>query len=260
MRARRRLLVILTLAIGALATVLGGIAQRTTGIGFALVATPLLVLVLGPLDSIVIVNLCAALSASLVTVQVWRAIEWRRYLPLAIGGLIGIPFGVLTAIAVDRAILQCIVGAVMISALVTPLVFRDLKVGVESRAVSLGSGVVAGYLNAVAGVGGPALTAYALVSRWDYERFRATVQPIFVTIGFGSLVAKLVLGGETYEAPGLLLFAVMAVFTVVGITVGGVVARHLPIRVARVLVIVIASAGAGVILVQGVVLLITRSG
>lgn len=174
-------------------------------------------------------------------------------LPLAIGGLLFIPLGVLTAISIDQAILQCIVGTIMLVALITPLVFRRISIDTDSRAASVLSGGAAGYLNAVAGVGGPALTAYALISRWDYAGFRATVQPIFVTIGIGSLVAKLLTGTETYASPDLLLFGVMAVSTVAGLLVGGLIARHLPVRSARVLVIIIATLGAVVILAEGVV-------
>jgi len=250
--------VLTTVVIGAVATILGGIAQRTSGIGFALVATPLFVLVLGPLESIVVVNLCAAFSATLVTAQVWCSVKWRRYLPLAIGGLLCIPLGVLTATSVDEAILQCIVGAIMIVALVTPLMFRRLRIDGQPDSVAFLSGGAAGYLNAVAGVGGPALTAFALVTNWDHAEFRATVQPIFVTIGVGSVIAKVLLGGGTYAAPDLLLLAVMAGTTVIGIVVGGLLARVIPSRIARVLVICIALAGGIVILLEGIVDLATR--
>jgi len=241
----------IALVVGAVATLLGGIAQRATGTGFALIATPILVLVLGPLDSVLVVNMCAAISATLVTAQVWRSVEWRRYLPLAIAGLALVPLGVLTASSLDAGWLQCLVGATVLLAIVSPLVFRRLAVSSDSRIVGWAAGGAAGFLNAIAGLGGPALTAYALLSRWEYTAFRATIQPVFATMGIGSLLGKLLLSAGTYRLPDPGLFLTLAVCTMLGITIGTVVVRWMPERIGRILVIVIASAGATTILIQG---------
>jgi uncharacterized membrane protein YfcA len=46
------------------AVFVGAVAQRVTGLGFALVVAPVLVILLGPFDGVMIVNLCSVLSAS----------------------------------------------------------------------------------------------------------------------------------------------------------------------------------------------------
>ncbi|MGO1354328.1 MAG: sulfite exporter TauE/SafE family protein, partial [Brachybacterium tyrofermentans] len=61
---------LLTLGV-ALSVFIGAISQRATGMGFALLSAPFLVLVLGPLQGILAVNAASVLANSLILVQVW---------------------------------------------------------------------------------------------------------------------------------------------------------------------------------------------
>ena len=62
----------------------GAIAQRVSGMGFALVVAPVLVLLIGPFDGVLMVNICGAASALMVVTRVWREISWKHYFLLAI--------------------------------------------------------------------------------------------------------------------------------------------------------------------------------
>nr|AIU93956.1 hypothetical protein LRS1606.522 [Rhodococcus sp. NS1] len=53
------------------------------------------------------------------------------------------------------------------------------------------AGSLSGLMNATAGVATPALTVYALASRWPDRSFAATLQPFFLTAATGSLLLKL---------------------------------------------------------------------
>ncbi len=46
---------------------------------------------------------------------------------------------------------------------------------------------------AAAGIGGPSLSVYAVVSRWEQRAFAATLQPFFLTVGASSLLTKLLI-------------------------------------------------------------------
>ena len=59
----------------ALSVCIGAVSQRATGMGFALLSAPFLVLVLGPLQGILAVNAASVLANSLILVQVWRDVE-----------------------------------------------------------------------------------------------------------------------------------------------------------------------------------------
>ena len=69
------LLVLLGLAA---ATFAGAVAQRSTGMGFALLASPFLTLVLGPFEGILVANVCGTVASALNLSQVWRDVDWRR--------------------------------------------------------------------------------------------------------------------------------------------------------------------------------------
>ena len=80
---------LLVLAMAA-STFVGALAQRSTGMGFALLSAPFLVLVLGPLQGILVVNAASCVASALILVQVWRDIEWSRAAVLVPMGALGV--------------------------------------------------------------------------------------------------------------------------------------------------------------------------
>lgn len=72
------------------AVVMGAGMQRITGMGFALVAAPFLVLLLGPVEGVVLVNVCGAVTAGAIIVRVVRDIDWKRYAALTASAVLGI--------------------------------------------------------------------------------------------------------------------------------------------------------------------------
>lgn len=72
------------------AVLVGASMQRITGMGFALVAAPFLVPLLGPVDGVILVNLCSVLTAAIILTRVVRDVDWRRAGVLALFALVGI--------------------------------------------------------------------------------------------------------------------------------------------------------------------------
>lgn len=78
-----------------LAVFLGSVVVGATGFGSAAVAGALMLFWLLPLTAVPIL-LAASLTTQLVSMgQLWRVLRWRGCVPFVIGGLIGMPFGVL---------------------------------------------------------------------------------------------------------------------------------------------------------------------
>lgn len=67
-----------------LGVVAGALTQRITGIGFALVCAPLLVLVAGPYEGVILSNLRELTVSLVVFVTSWRDTEWVKGLLLAV--------------------------------------------------------------------------------------------------------------------------------------------------------------------------------
>lgn len=60
------------------AVFLGAATQRITGVGFALVASPFIVLILGGFEGVLVVNLLGTIASTLIYLQVRRDADLRR--------------------------------------------------------------------------------------------------------------------------------------------------------------------------------------
>lgn len=246
------------MTVGALAAVaaamfVGAVAQRLTGMGFALVVSPFLVLLLGPFDGVMLVNLASIVSALIVLVTVWRDVDVRAYGWLAASAIVGVVPGAFLAARVDPAILETTVGAVLITSLTGSLLVARLPITFTGNRPRLVAGFASGLMNAGAGVGGPAVSAYGILSRWPHRPFAATLQPYFATVGLASVIAKLVIAPGSLPDLGPVGWGAAGAALVSGVAVGTIAARYLTVRWARSAVIVIAFAGAAVALVTGLV-------
>ena len=150
----------------ALSVLVGAFAQRVTGMGFALVASPALVILLGPFDGVVVVNLCAVVSSLIILPRVWRFVEWPRFTMLVVPAIVGTAVGAVIAANVPGAPLQVVIGILVIAALTTTLLVTRAEHVAHGWPPALIAGGASGIMNAAAGVGGPALSLYAVATRW----------------------------------------------------------------------------------------------
>lgn len=67
--------------------VVSGIIQRITGMGFGLVSAPILVLMFGPIDGVLLTVVASLVISSTMVVQQWKLIEFRRLVPILISTL-----------------------------------------------------------------------------------------------------------------------------------------------------------------------------
>ncbi|KAB1645753.1 sulfite exporter TauE/SafE family protein [Pseudoclavibacter sp. CFCC 14310] len=230
---------------------IGSFAQRITGLGFGLVVSPFIVLLLGPYSGVMILNLAAIVSASLVLSRVWRDVDWRRFIGFVPTTLLGIVAGGMLAHALPGEWLEAIIGATLIIALtVSQLIGRTSFVAAGPSWIA-GSGFAAGAMNSAAGIGGPAMTVYAVLSKWPQKSFSAMLQPFFMMTGVASFLVKFLIDpGRLVSLPTLVWIGIF-VMLVLGVTCGSLVAKKVPAGAARMAVLVISYAGGVVTLVRG---------
>lgn len=238
-------------AVVLLAVVAGALAQRVAGLGFGLMVSPVLVVLLGPLDGVMVVNACGAASSALILSRVWRHVDWRRYVGLIVPGLGGIALGALIASRVPAAPLEIGIGLTLIAGLSMSQLAARARVRVDGPGVIAVSGFASGLMNATAAVGGPAVTAYAVLSSWDQRRFSATLQPFFITTGTTSLLAKVAATGGHWPALEPWQWAAVLGCMLVGIVAGDLLARRLEGRTVRAAVVAIAYGGAVLAIANG---------
>lgn len=232
-------LVLLTLII-----TVGAGFQRLTGMGFALVATPFLVLILGPFQGVLVTNLCGIVSALLNLVLVHRDVQWRRLARFTPFSVVGIGAGALVLLVLPTDPLAVLVGLMILLAIAVTVRFRPGRLG-DSLPVSGGFGVASGFMNVTAGVGGPALAVYAVATGWSHRHFAASAQVHFAVICILSLVAK---GSMPAMPVAGWVAAILAILF--GIGIGERLAGRIAERTLMRMVIVLAAAGAVMTIVQ----------
>ncbi len=230
-----------------LGVVAGALTQRVTGIGFALVCAPLLVIVAGPYDGVVLANVLSLAVSVLVLATCWRDVEWTKALVLGVPALLTIPIGAWVARTMPPAALMVVIGLLVVVALGAVLLSERARI-LRGRQGAVAAGAASGFMNVTAGVGGPAIVLYAVSTGWEHRRFVATFQVYSIVVNLSSLVAKGGLPRVSAAALGL-SFAALAV----GLAAGELLSRRVDHGLARRLAIGLALLGAVFTVVKGLV-------
>ena len=167
--------------------------QRIAGLGMGLVVAPLLTLVLGPAVGVTLSNAGAVVTTLLVFVATRRDVDWRtvsRLAPLVGLGSVG---GAVVVLRMDAAWLEVLIGSLVLVSLGLIGVTQG-RIDIQGRGVAAIAGAAGGFMNATAGVGAPALTIYAVATRWGQKSFAATAQPVLLLANLSSLLAKYAVG------------------------------------------------------------------
>lgn len=222
--------------LAALAVAAGALAQSVSGIGFVLVAGPLLVALLGPDDG---VRLGVTLSIPINLVVAGRErrhIAWRDAVLLAVPAVIATPLiawatrGLGDEAAAVSAGAAAVAGAAALASGVRWSAARG-------RIGAAGAGVVSATMNVLAGIGGPAAALWAANAGWSAAKARATLQPYFLAL---NVVALASLGlPEVSLAVGLGCGAAL----LLGLAGGATVAGRVPDAPARRITLLLAAAG-----------------
>ncbi len=239
-------------ALGVFVTVVvGSCLQRVSGMGLGLVGGPILMLMVGPVEGIMVVNVLACLNAILMTINVRANVEWRKFAAIASVMVIGSFAGAMLIRAVEPAPIMVIAGATLLIALAVVTWGKKYVPRLHGVGPMLSAGIVGGFTNTLAGAAGPVITVYGEAARWDHAKFAATLQPIFMVGGLISVTMKLATGAGTFEHTPWMVWPAGIAGMVVGIALGIVLAGRTPRDKAHKLSLAVAFGGAGVALVRG---------
>jgi len=232
-----------TLALAALAVAAGAVAQSVSGIGFALVAGPLLFTVFGAREGVRVAVVLSMLVNVGVLSREHRSVMWRRVLPVLLAALAATPLLVhLLADAHPRA-LRGLAGAVIVIGAALVAAGRAVDTGVTGGVVA---GIVSATMNVLASAGGPAVAVYAAGARWDPLRVRATLQAYFLVLNVMTLAT---LGRPHWT---LTQAVVLIACLVSGSALGGWLAGRVSATRARAVTLVLAAAGGVAVMLSAV--------
>lgn len=231
---------------------LGAALQRVAGMGLGLVAAPMLTLLLGPVLGVTLSNVGAVVGALLIWGAMRRSVDWGRFWHVAPLILVGSALGAVVVREAHPALLNIVLGVSVLIALSASWAMRH-RASVGGRGAGWAAGVIGGFMNTTAGVAGPAMTVYALSTRWDHRSFAATLQPLFLCANATSVIAKLALG--TGIPPGSVHWTVwpaVAAGVAAGVLAGGRLARRVTQQRGRAIAVTVALTGGAVVLARGI--------
>ena len=231
------------------ATLLGAFVQAVTGFGFALLAAPTFLIVIGSVDAIGVLVGVQFLQSTLVVPKIWRTAPRSLLSLLIAGSLIGMPLGLFFLAHLDLPTLKLSVGIAMI-AFVSLLVVQEVGGLAAStlRAYSAFTGhpLVVGLIGLVSGFMGAALVmpgppVILLIASLALAKLesRSLALTFFGFCFAATLVLHAASGGMTVQAWSWI--AVLLPAILVGTYLGNRAVLHLTERWFRVVVLAIAS-------------------
>jgi uncharacterized protein len=201
----------------AIAAVLFGatLIRSAFGFGEALVAVPLLALVI-PVDVAAPVAVLVSITvAGIVVAQDWRKVHLRSASWLVLSTMVGIPLGLMLLRAVAEPVVKGVLACVIIAFSGYSLLSGKQRQLKNDRFAWL-FGFSAGVLGGAYGMNGPPLVVYGSLRGWSPEHFRATLQGYFLPASLAGLVGYQLAGLWTPEVNRLyvlsLPFVLLATF------------------------------------------------
>jgi uncharacterized protein len=219
--------------------------QATNGFGFAVLAVPFFLLLAPPDVAILSIIVISLATSALVMPGLYRSVEPGLLRRLTIGGVIGLPIGLVAFSHVRPLIVSAVAGA-MITIFAAMLALdraRELPARIAMRpGRDLAAGTVAGITTALVGMSGPPVLVYLMLTRTPARTMRATLIAFFVLVYAATLAAEIVFVGVPRTA--WLIAASLLPFVWVGGRIGLRVGDRLGERAAAFLAIsVLAVAG-----------------
>lgn len=184
---------ILLIVLVVLVLFLSTLIRSAVGFGNALLAMPLLVLLLGIQAASPLVALAGLVIALIMLLRDWKNVAWQDTLVLLISSLAGLPLGVMLLTALPEETMRIILGLILIGFGLYNLFGIKLPV-IDRPLLAMPFGFLAGILGGAYNANGPPIVIYGVMRGWSKETYRASLQGFFLVSGL-IIVAGHGLGG-----------------------------------------------------------------
>jgi uncharacterized membrane protein YfcA len=201
------------------------LVRSTFGFGDALVAMPLLALIIPIKTATPVVAIIAPTIAISLLIKEWRHIDLKSTLKLIISTLAGIPIGILYLKSIPENIVDLILALVLIGfslySLVKPALHR-----LKSDKWAFLFGFIGGILGGAYNTNGPPVILYGILRGWKPESFRATLQSYFLPTGGAIMIGQGLAGLWTKTVITTYIYSLPLVF--LAIFLGLKISRKIP--------------------------------
>jgi uncharacterized membrane protein YfcA len=156
------------------------LTRSTFGFGEALVAVPLLALVLKVETASALVAISSIANSLAIMGTSRNSTDWRGSSWLILASLAGIPVGVYVLTHVPEVIVKRLLAGVVISFALFNLSQRH-RLRLQSDLWAFPFGFVGGILGGAYNTSGPALVIFGTLRGWTPHQFRSILQGVFLT-------------------------------------------------------------------------------
>ncbi len=194
-----------------------GFVQGLTGFGSALVAIPLLSLIMDVKQAVPLCILNGLAITGYLAIQLRRDLDPARIAPLLLGSLPGILVGATLLKALDSALIRSGIGLLLVSYSLYNLFFRPRPL-YPGRAWAWLAGFLTGAIGAAFSAGGPPAIIYTTLSGWNKNEIKATLTGLFA-INSSLIAVAHALAGVTTRTT-IVAFGVTVPFVLAGTALG----------------------------------------
>ena len=216
---------VLTVSIVLFVLLLSVLARSAFGFGNALIAMPLLTLVIGVRSAAPLVALTGLVTAVFILALEWRSVHIASAWRLILAALAGIPVGLLFLTGAHETLINIVLAVVLIGFALYNLLSPQLP-KLENEHLAFPFGFVAGVLGGAYNTDGPPIVIYSALRRWPAERFRATMQGYFL-FTISTIVASHGLAG-LWKPDVVRLFLLSIPIVALGVGAGMAFSRRIP--------------------------------
>ena len=213
-----------TIIVALIVLFLAALTKSTLGFGEALVAMPLLTLILNVQTAAPVVGLLNVCISLIMLIKGWRHIDFRTTWRLTLAALISVPFGVWGLKQLPEIWMTMALGILLILTGLYNLTNPKIK-PLQGDYWAYGFGFVAGLTGGAYLISGPPVIVYGTAKGWSPEQFRATLQSFFFPVSLMIVISQAREGFWTIDA--LRLFALSIPVLVIAFMLGNVLNTRL---------------------------------
>jgi len=199
--------------------------RSALGFGDAVLAMPLLTMVVGLKTASPLVAFIGPTISVLILARGWRKVDMSPALRLIVASALGIPVGVYGLARLPEEPLRIVLGALILFYGLFGLARPGARIRRERPWLPWLVGGTAGVLGGAYNTNGPPVVAYGMLRGWPPESFRATLQGYFLPTGLMILAGHGLAGLWTAEVLRSYLYSLPAL--VIGVALGGLFNRKL---------------------------------
>ena len=219
-----------------------GVVKGTTGFGFALVATPLLLLLWEPKTLVPVFIPLSIVADTFIVMQTWRQVEWGKVLPLVVTGVVGVPLGTYVLLVAPSETLRIAVAGIALT--VATLVLLGITVPIRRERIASGvTGFLSGLLSTSTTMSGPPVVLLMINQGWNRQTFRACLGMFFFVLQLFAIASLTLAGSLTLQtlAVSAILWPSVIVGSALALLILPRISQRVFMRIAIVLVITTAT-------------------